>query len=282
MCTFLFIYKSPFNESPTWFIYLFTDLPCVASQSTFAYLDPMIHTFNDEVEILDFDEPLEDLQVSYHDFMPFQRLGERFWRPGNGVDGTLFRLPLRLKPSPLSSVTYDEARIDELINRFKEEAHSTLIFLKHVQSIVVYIIERGSDELQQVYSAILSKKTQQQYAEEKAIYVRQLDQSVQNQDFKTIYTLDHFLEIEVNLGETNESVTYQYAVCERYGYTGNNREFIELMSDQELSYVPLVAVAYSMTKELDEGGHVFCTLPLPLHTRRMTRMPGLPNDYFRD
>ena len=248
------------------------DLPCVASQSTFAYLDPMVDTFKDEVEILDFDEPTSSNQI-YHDFKPFQRLGKRFWRAGNGVDGTLFRLPLRLTGSKLSSVTYDERRIDALIERFKEEAHSTLIFLKHVRSIKVYIIELGSDALEEVYSATLSNETQVQYTEKKANFVRQIDECVQRQDFNTLTGLSHLLQIEVQSGDEERKI-YQYAVCEQYGYSGTDEEFIELMSDEDLSYVPLVAVAYPISRELDDGGHVFCTLPLPLHTRHMTGMPG--------
>ena len=253
------------------------DLPCIASQSTFSYLDPMIGTFESEVEILDFDEPTSSNQT-YHDFKSFQRLGTRFWKPDNGVDGTLFRLPLRLTESKLSSVTYNEERIDALIERFKEEAHSTLIFLKHVQSIKVYTIERGSDVLEEVYSATLSKETQQKYTDTKANFVHQIDECVQEQDFSTLIGLSHLLEIIVQTD--GDLTTFSYAVCEQYGYDGSNNEFIELMSDEELSYVPLVAVAYPINRDLDDGGHVFCTLPLPLHTRRMTGMPGINNFYY--
>ena len=237
----------------------------------------MVGTFKGEVEILDFDEPTSSNQT-YHDFKSFQRLGTKFWKPGNGVDGTLFRLPLRLTGSRLSSVTYDEMRIDALIERFKEEAHSTLIFLKHVQSIKVFTIECGSDVLNEVYSATLSKETQQNFADKKADFVREIDECVQQQDFGTLTGLSHLLEIIVQSdddwdGELHTH-TYKYAVCEQYGYDGKDREFIELMTDEELSYVPMVAVAYPITSR-DDGGHVFCTLPLPLHTRRMTGMPGI-------
>ena len=46
----------------------------------------MKETFKDEVEVLDFDEPT-DYDADFHDFRSFQRLGERFWRNENGVEG---------------------------------------------------------------------------------------------------------------------------------------------------------------------------------------------------
>ena len=256
------------------------DLPCVACQSTFAYLDPMMNTFKDEVKMLDFDKPVSGCKQIFHDFSAFKRLGNRFWKAKNGVDGTLFRLPLRLEPSEISSVTYDMDRIDELIQRFKEEAHSTLIFLKHVQSIKIFVIEEDCEVLEEIYSAKLSE-TSQEYAEQKANFVEEVEQLVLDKNFQTLKSLNHFLQIRVQEEDEIHRV-HSYAVCEQYGYSGNNVEFLALMEDEDLSYVPLVAVAYPIKDDdddddtvVDPGGHIFCTLPLPLHKKRMTGMPGI-------
>ena len=239
-----------------------------------------MNTFKDEVEMLDFDEPVSGCKQIFHDFSAFKRLGIRFWRTKNGVDGTLFRLPLRLEPSEISSVTYDTDRIDELIQRFKEEAHSTLIFLKHVQSIKIFVIEEGCEGLEEIYSAKLSE-TSQTYAEQKSSFIQEVQQLVLNKNFQTLKCLDHFLQIRVQEDEKIHRV-HSYAVCEQYGYSGNNVEFLALMEDEDLSYVPLVAVAYPIKIDgdgdgtvVDPGGHIFCTLPLPLHKKQMTGMPGI-------
>ena len=262
------------------------DLPCVVCQSKFAYLDPMMDTFEDEVEEINFDEPVSDCSQNYHDFSAYKRLGNQFWRAQNGVEGTLFRLPLRLEPSEISSVTYDADRIDELIQRFKEEAHSTLIFLKHVQSIKIYVIEEGCETLEEIYSATLSAESQK-YTGLKTNYIKEIQQLVEAKNFQTLKGLNHFLEIRVKEDEEEINRIHSYAVCEQYGYSGSDAQFLALMCDEELSYVPLVAVAYPIrtdenvaSENQDTGGHIFCTLPLPLHKKCMTGMPGMSFNYF--
>ena len=152
-----------------------------------------------------------------------------------------------------------------------------MIFLKHVKSIKIYIIENGSKAMKEVYSAILTEQSQE-YQSQKASFVEDINRLVdEEQDFGTVKQLRHFLQIEVESydeDDEEDQKIFEYAVCERYGYEGTNEDFIALMHDEELSYVPLVAIAYPISQELDEGGPVFCTLPLPLHSRKMTGMPG--------
>lgn len=235
--------------------------------------------------MIDFDQPVPDCNQIFHDFSAYKRLGNQFWRPQNGVEGTLFRLPLRLEPSEISSVTYDTDRIDELIQRFKEEAHSTLIFLKHVQSIKIFVIEEGCEMLEEIYSATLSSETSRKYTGLKANFIEEVQHLVLAKNFQTLKGLNHFLEIRVKDDDGDEEInhTHSYAVCEQYGYSGNDAQFLALMCDEELSYVPLVAVAYPINTDdnvvsdnkHDSGGHIFCTLPLPLHKKCMTGMPGM-------
>lgn len=253
----------------------------------------MMGTFKDEVEMVDFDAPVSGCNQIYHDFSAYKRLGNQYWRAKNGVEGTLFRLPLRLEPSEISSVTYDTDRIDELLQRFKEEAHSTLIFLKHVQSIKIFVIEEGCEMLEEIYSATLSSETSQKYTGLKANFINEVQQLVSAKNFQTLKELNHFLEIRVIDEEEEVNRTHSYVVCEQYGYSGNDSQFLALMCDEELSYVPFVAVAYpintdenaDVTDDNDPGGHIFCTLPLPLHNKCMTGMPGMSSSnscYFFD
>ena len=250
----------------------------MACQSNFAYIDPMVETFEDEVEELFFDQLVAD-QV-YHDFAAFKRLGSRFWKPNNGVDGTLFRLPLRLEASEISSVTYETSRIDALLRRFCAEAHSTLVFLRRVQSIKVFVIEEGCEDMEEIYSANLSDASRA-YGDQKTVFLQNIEKLAEIRDFQTLRGLDHYLQIRIK--EEDENRVFTYAVSEQYGYDGNEPGFKALLNDQELSYVPLVAVAYPIrdhdssadNRTADPGGHVFCTLPLPmLQEKGMTGMPG--------
>ena len=236
----------------------------------------MKETFTEEVLELDLAQPTQ-ISTQYQDFIGFQRLGTKFWKEGNGVNGTLFRLALRSQGSEISSVVYDDRRISGLIEKFLKEAHSTMMFLKNIKSIKVFTIEAGTNHLEEKYSATLSSSSVN-YFPAKLNFVQKIKQHVNNKSFASIECLDHILGIDVK--RANEATTeYKYAIAERFGYDGTDRDFLELISDKDLSYIPLVAVAYPMLNN-DPGGHVFCTLPLPLNKYRMTGMPVHVNGFF--
>jgi len=234
----------------------------------------MKETFSEEVFELDLAQPTQN-SSQYQDFIGFQRLGTKFWKKTNGTNGTLFRLPLRLQRSEVSSVIYDDNRILSLIKKFLIEAHSTMMFLKNIKSIKVFTMEAGTSQLQEIYSSTLSPNSLT-YSSAKLNFMQKIKQHVKN-SLTTIERLEHILEIDVmNQGQTTK---YKYAIAERFGYVGNCQEFLELIRDKDLSYIPLIAVAYPIFGN-DPGGHVFCTLPLPLNTPRMTKMPVHVNGFF--
>ena len=57
------------------------------------------------------------------------------------LKGTLFRLPLRRKPSDISNRIASIDSIVSLLTRFQKNIHESLIFLKNVHSIEVYVRE---------------------------------------------------------------------------------------------------------------------------------------------
>jgi len=235
----------------------------------------MKETFSEEVVELDLAQPTQK-SSQYQDFIGFQRLGTKLWKKTNGINGTLFRLPLRLQRSKVSSVIYDDNRIFSLIKRFLIEAHSTMMFLKNIKIIKVFTMEAGTSQLQEIYSSTLSPNCLT-YSPAKLNFMRKISQHVQNESLATIERLEHILEIDVV--KEGQTTKYKYAIAERFGYDGDDQEFLELIRDEDLFYIPLIAVAYPMLDN-DPGGHVFCTLPLPLNTCRMTKMPVHVNGFF--
>ena len=61
---------------------------------------------------------------------------------GQSFPGTLLRFPLRTTPSALSDTVYGADRMRSLLDRFEEDAHLNLLFLRSVETIEIY--ERSS------------------------------------------------------------------------------------------------------------------------------------------
>jgi len=63
---------------------------------------------------------------------------EHFESGCQSYPGTLLRFPLRTSPSALSDTVYGADRIRALLDRFEEDAHLNLLFLRSVETIEIY------------------------------------------------------------------------------------------------------------------------------------------------
>ena len=57
-------------------------------------------------------------------------------------NGTLFRFPLRHRPSELSPTLYSAEKVRTLFEGLMADAHLILLFLKHLESIELYVREQ--------------------------------------------------------------------------------------------------------------------------------------------
>ncbi|XP_057316650.1 sacsin-like [Hydractinia symbiolongicarpus] len=257
-------------------VFHLTDLPSISSKTIFAYLDPIAKTFTDELEFLDFSN-LDDKSKfkNYSDFAPFKQL-PTYSLDGNGrCDGTLFRFPLRQEISNISSVCYDNTRFMKLISTFMNDGYMNLLFLKNVQSIKFYKICSGNKQMEELYSVNISQRCVQQYGQQRKAFIKSLTNQVQQGNFQEL-TLNHQVDIEED--SRGKKTSYSFMLSEYFGYTRTGDDFYEMITDEELSYIPLVAVA--MPLDSSDGGHIFCGLPLPLREKRMTGLPVHVNGFF--
>jgi len=250
-------------------------MPCVASGFNLVYMDPSKSVFTSEAMQYEFTEPSnKKLIKTHHDFASFSRLGGRYWKDGF-TSGSLFKFTLRKEPSLLSQVCYDNERFEELMEKFLDEAFLTLIFLKNVKKLSFYVIEENESQLNEVFS--INTEIESSGMKEKEMFSNRIKQHVTEKNFKTTETLDHTLQLVQRY--RNEENTFTYAISEYFGFSGNNPEFVSMMTDDELSYVPLIAVAFPIECN-DVGGHIFAALPLPLQVKCMTGMPVHVNGFF--
>lgn len=257
-------------------VFHLTDLPSISSDTIFAYLDPIAKTFTDELEFLDFSNWDDNRKFkNYSDFDPFKQL-PTYSLDGNGrCDGTLFRFPLRQERSNISSVCYDNTRFMKLINTFMNDGYMNLLFLKNVQSIKFYKIRSGNKQMEELYSVNISQRCVQQYGQQRKAFIDSLTNQVQEGNCQEL-TLNHQVDIEED--SRGKKTSYSFMLSEYFGYTRTGDDFYEMITDEELSYIPLVAVA--MPLDSSDGGHIFCGLPLPLREKRMTGLPVHVNGFF--
>ena len=260
------------------FYFFILDLPSIVSGNVFAYLDPIVQVFPEELEFLDF--TLREDKNKFHksaDFDLFKRLPDGFSINSSGYcDGSLFRFPLRRSVSDISSVCYDKKKVTALFETFRRDGHLNLLFLRKVKSIKLYKINLNG-VLEELYAVESSQRSFGDYSLNKNKFLENITKSVEAAQFQTL-SLHHFLELKVASEGMALPSYYSYAISEHFGYSGRDA-FFDMIKDPELSYIPLVAVAMPIVGN-DPGGHIFCGLPLPMREKRITGLPVHINGFF--
>jgi hypothetical protein len=122
-----------------------TELPSFVSDKFLVMFDPHAKYLpdtnpNNPGKMIDFTKHAELPRVYPSVFAPLKVFGCSFEKP---YKGTIFRFPLRTpaqaKESKLTSSNYSADGVEAMLRDFQEEAHAALLFLKHVEHIVVFL-----------------------------------------------------------------------------------------------------------------------------------------------
>ncbi|XP_019622025.1 PREDICTED: sacsin-like [Branchiostoma belcheri] len=262
-------------------VYHLTDLPMILSGSRVAILDPHKNIFLIDGELqsgcdwhlIDDAEEMERLQDQ---FSPFKNLfefegAEDPFKTGF-FDGTIFRFPLRQKPSKISATLYDDGKIVDLFDSFKSDGDIVLLFLHHVRSVKL-ISRKDSGQSATEYRVSMSNPSEHERASrfhadvEKALKV-----PVDNRE--TIVNTCRFSMTVDGLP------TQDWLVTNYVKGRGISEEAQKL--SEELSLLPWVGVAMPMAagggRKLD--GRTFCCLPLPEEPSLSTGLPVHVHGFF--
>ena len=207
-------------------------------------------------------------------------------------NGTLFRFPLRTRTSPLSDSLYDKDKVHRLFRCFQSDAHLTLLFLKHLETIEVYERDELSVKPRLIFKVQLAQECIENVRQKRSEFLNKaksgnwLDKSIKSTYPITVETI----RME---GSKEHIRTYSWLVTNYYSGGQVSAIFRKLHRDSELSYPPWVGIAMPLTLpaenanndqdiyELDESdGHVFCFLPLPSEKQTPTGLPVHVNGFF--
>ena len=185
------------------------------------------------------------LQTEYKDqLLPFHRVFGCDLSTTEAYNGTLFRFPLRQKPSKLSDKEYTETMIDNLFASLREEASVILLFLKNVQSIGVYKRSNNSDDNERI---IFNVKVVLDTAEDVPRKRQELLKKAKNVSSPTQFTWLVNIHVEI----ADKTSIYRWLVVNQLGST--NRRILELSS--KLYLLPWVGLALQVgTGEMSGKG----------------------------
>ena len=280
-------------------VYNLTDVPSFISGKHLVIFDP--HTIYLEDCIGDQRKPGVRVEISkdkvsdYKDqFNTFNGIfGWNISNNGSGLPypGTLFRFPLRTKQqaekSKISKLSYDRQEIVKLLKKLVEGGSLLLLFTQHVKSVSVFVIDNG-DTTSDIKCLVQINKDCVKVLDGNdnllENHLAQAAKCVREQkpdELRSAVILKTSVKLtppgKQLLGIQQEYAEYHFLICNISG-TGKSFE----VAKQKQNLVPLAGVAMQIEiegseyKPVEDTGHLFCFLPLPIET-------GLPihvNGFF--
>ena len=200
-------------------------------------------------------------------------------------NGTLFRFPLRHRPSELSPTLYSAEKVHTLFEGFMADAHLILLFLQHLESIELYVRGEYDDK---------PRKTFQVRITDESLHLVQEKRKEFHCKISTGSLLPHHVQVTypitvetVHFSQGSETTRQSHSFLVTNYFCGQevSSDFQTLAKDQSLSYLPLVGVAMALPASPSEPtpeiqGHVFCVLPLPVQKTSLTGLPVHVNGFF--
>ena len=172
---------------------------------------------------------------------------------------TIFRFPLREKPSEISETIYDVRKVHNLIDALREEAKLLLIFLRSVHTIEVYdILRDGSQNLR--FKTEISDKYKQSLGRKRKRLMDKLKSEYDSKHFISgFFKFSAKFSITVSKVDPNETVVSSWLVCHQVG--AEDKAVIEAAKKQKV--FPWVGAALELS-EIPNSGRIFCFLPMPI------------------
>ncbi|XP_008803352.1 sacsin [Phoenix dactylifera] len=266
-------------------VYHLTDLPSFVSDKYVVLFDPQ-GAYLPNVSAANPGKRLEYVNSSaillYKDqFMPYCAFGCDMKGP---FPGTLFRFPLRNADqaaiSRLSRQAYSEDDISSMFSQLYKEAVFTMLFLKSIISVEMYVWETGAREPQKIYSCSVRLPNENTAWHRQAL--ARFSSTAKSSNWQTdSFSLDFLSETfsGANSGKRIDSFFIVQAMASASSKIGSFAA--TAANDYELHLLPWASVAACISDGLPEDnvlkqGQAFCFLPLPVRT-------GLPvqvNGYF--
>ena len=286
---FLLAFTCVFYE----FVFETTDLPSFISGSTIGVLDPHYKYFTYEMEdtimatssyswnlIKDRDE-IAQLQDQ------FAPLKKEFFNVTQAVfdsghfNGTLFRFPLRCKTNKnfeLGNI-YTVDKVYNLFDSLRADGDLLLLFMKNLCEILIYDSKVAGKE-EPIFSVKIDETTNSKMIEARSEFIRSILSGSAINPIHSSYIIEcQSREYRGNATNKNSKwLLQQYFDCKENAKKAKK----DLKNKKNLPWVGTAICISDIESEniTCDSGRIFCCLPLPSDTRKVTGLKFHINGYF--
>lgn len=270
---------------------MFLDVPSIFSGDQIAMLDPHQTLFgvHESGQCWNMRTDIKEITELSDQFAPYFGIfgiSEKHIKEAN-FPGTLFRFPLRLKPSQLSSNIYNKEKVLELFESFKADADTVLLFLKSVHKVSLHVRESDGTE-RMLFQVTATGNAEDKLERPNAL--KMLGQAVDSYNngvpSSTITCVTYQVNIDTQDETAKETQRTTWLVCNGVGGRGKCAELDSLADD--LKFMPTIGIALplAVANKDDEGatsgfsGRAFCFLPLPPGEESETGLPVHVSGFF--
>ena len=277
-----------------------TDLPSVLSGNRLFVIDPHEKYFKVKGSMTsgfmwNLAEQKTEIRRLTHQFDPYRGIfncSQRSFDKGN-FDGTMFRFPMRNTLSPLSDQIYKHEKVMELFSSFKSNAYLILVFLKHLEEIVLCTRAVGEDKSQPLFTVRVAQSCLESVRHYRSQFLTDIERNpTPATSLKTTYLME-VETVQYKEDGSHQTDVRRLLVSEMYGGGDVSVELQTLQQDPKLGFMPLVGAAMELkprseteevkpesNKDVELCGQVFCILPLAVEQKSSTGLPVHINGYF--
>ncbi|XP_041919282.1 sacsin isoform X2 [Alosa sapidissima] len=278
-------------------VYHITDVPSIFSGDQIGMLDPHQTLFgnHESGQCWNLKTDIKEITELNDQFAPYVGIfgsAEKTLQDGY-FPGTLFRFPLRVKPTQLNSNVYNKEKVLELFESFKADVDTVLLFLKKVRKVSLHVREPDGTE-RTLFRVWSDTAEDTDWKLERPNSLKTLGLAIDSysngvpSDQVTCATYQ--VDIQVQDESARETQSTSWLVCNGVGGRGMCADLDALADD--LKFIPTIGIALPLTgedteeEEEEEGaastfeGRAFCFLPLPLGDESLTGLPVHVSGFF--
>ena len=201
---------------------------------------------------------------------------------------TIFRFPLRRKPSPLSTSVYNNEKVSALFDTFQQNGHLLLLFMMHLELIELYEQDERQNEPHLKFQIKLTDDCIDDVRKKRVNFLNKA--RCEGWLAKPV-TCSYRISIQTIswTKKSKRSDSFSYLVTNYYCGGNVSASFKQLFDDPDLRYPPWVGVALAIDKNKQqdnktnekaetEKGLSFCFLPI--EELMSTGLPVHVNGFF--
>ncbi|KAM8977638.1 sacsin [Pelodytes ibericus] len=271
-------------------VYHITDVPSIFSGDQIGMLDPHQLYFgrHESGQCWNVKDDCKEISELVDQFAPFVGIfGSSKETLAQGhFPGTIFRFPLRLQPSLLSSNLYNKEKVLELFDSFRADADTVLLFLKNVQKVSLHV--RDADGTEKILFGVTASESKS-LKHDRPNSIKMLETAIGGYCKKvpsnSITCVTYHVNILVEDESVKETQTSSWLVCNSVGGRGICNE-LDCLAD-DLKFVPTIGIAMPLLNnggekgaECEFVGRAFCFLPLPPGEESKTGLPVHISGFF--